>query len=120
MNGRDRIQGGSILPVEQQPPEVLALVIADHVHQDDSTAKFFVLGTRTSIGAAAFPFTAPAGLRRAGETLPPVLANAYGSGTQRSCSPDFFGVLASWRVGRHFRPRALWAVFATTKTRVTT
>jgi hypothetical protein len=45
--------------VEQQPPEVLALVIADHVHRDDNTAKFFILGTRAAIGAAAFPFNCP-------------------------------------------------------------
>ena len=47
------------MPVEQQPPEVLAFVIADHVHRDDIAAKFFILGTRASIGAAAFPFTCP-------------------------------------------------------------
>lgn len=47
------------MPVEQQPPEVLALVIADYVHRDDSTGKFFILGTRASIGAAAFPFNCP-------------------------------------------------------------
>ena len=45
-----------MVPVEHQPPEVLALVIADHVHRDDSTGKFFILGTRASMGAAAFPF----------------------------------------------------------------
>ena len=45
------------MPGEQPPPEVLALVIADAVHRDDSTGKFFILGTRASIGAAAFPFT---------------------------------------------------------------
>ncbi len=47
------------MPVEQQPPEVLALLIADHVHRDEETGKFFVLGTRASIGAAAFPFRCP-------------------------------------------------------------
>jgi hypothetical protein len=52
-------QRGSIVATEQQPPEVLALVIADHVHRDDSTDKFFIMGTRASIGAAAFPFTCP-------------------------------------------------------------
>ncbi len=46
-----------MMPVERQPPEVLALVIADHVHRDDGGGKFFILGTRASIGAAAFPFT---------------------------------------------------------------
>src|SRR5438105_326893 len=51
------VQGVSKMPVEQQPPEVLALIIADHVHRDDSTGKFFILGTRASISAATFPFT---------------------------------------------------------------
>ncbi len=44
------------MPIEQQPPEVSALVIADYVHRDDNTGKFFILGTRASIGAATFPF----------------------------------------------------------------
>ena len=43
------------MPIDQQPPEVLALLIADHVHQDDSSGKFFILGTRSAIGAATFP-----------------------------------------------------------------
>jgi hypothetical protein len=47
------------VPVEQQAPEVLALLIADYVHRDDSTGKFFILGTRASVGAAAFPFNCP-------------------------------------------------------------
>jgi uncharacterized protein DUF6941 len=47
------------MAVEQLPPEVLAMVIADNVHRDDSTGKFFILGTRASIGAAAFPFSCP-------------------------------------------------------------
>lgn len=47
------------MPVEQQPPEVLALVIADHVHRDDTTGKFFILGIRASIGAASFPLNCP-------------------------------------------------------------
>jgi hypothetical protein len=47
------------VPVEQQPPEVLALLIADYVHRDDNTGKFFILGTRASIGAASFPFKCP-------------------------------------------------------------
>ena len=46
-----------MVPVEQQPPEVFAVVVADHVHRDDTTGKFFILGTRASIGAAAFPFS---------------------------------------------------------------
>ncbi len=47
------------MPVEKQPPEVLALVVADHVYRDDSTSKFFILGTRASIGATTFPFNCP-------------------------------------------------------------
>lgn len=47
------------MPVEQQPPEVLALLVADYVHRDDSTGKFFIVGTRTSIGAASFPHHCP-------------------------------------------------------------
>jgi hypothetical protein len=43
------------VPIEQQPPEVLALLIADHVHWDDSSGKCFILGTRSSISAATFP-----------------------------------------------------------------
>ncbi len=48
-----------MVAVEQQPPEVLALVIADHIHRDDTTGKFFILGTRAAIGAAAFPCNCP-------------------------------------------------------------
>ena len=40
-----------------QPSEVLAFLVADHVHRDPSTGKFFLLGTRSSIVAVAFPFT---------------------------------------------------------------
>lgn len=47
------------MPIDQQPPEVLALLIADHVHQDDSSGKFFILGTRSAIGAATFPCNRP-------------------------------------------------------------
>jgi hypothetical protein len=47
------------VPIEQQPPEVLALVIADHVHRDEDTGKFFILGTRAEVVARAFPFTCP-------------------------------------------------------------
>lgn len=38
------------------PPEVLALVAADHIYRDESTGKLFILGTRSAFGAAAFPF----------------------------------------------------------------
>jgi hypothetical protein len=47
------------MPVEQQPPEVFALVIADYVHRDDGTNKLFILGTRISLNAATFPFQCP-------------------------------------------------------------
>ena len=47
------------MPTEGQPPEVLAFVIADHVHRDESAGKFFILGTRASVGAPTFPFTCP-------------------------------------------------------------
>lgn len=45
------------MPIEQQPPEVLALVIADHVHQDDMNGKFFILGTRSLIAASELPWS---------------------------------------------------------------
>jgi hypothetical protein len=48
------------VPIEQQPPEVLALVVADHVHRDDMTGKYFILGTRFIIGAREFPWRHPA------------------------------------------------------------
>jgi hypothetical protein len=44
---------------ELPAPEVLALVVADYVHRDVGTSKFFILGTRASIGAATFPFKCP-------------------------------------------------------------
>lgn len=47
------------MPIEQQPPEVLALVAADHVYRDDVTGKLFILGTRSAFGAVAFPFSCP-------------------------------------------------------------
>jgi hypothetical protein len=48
-----------MMAIEEQPPEVLALLLADYVHQDDSTRKLFILGTRSLIEAAAFPWTQP-------------------------------------------------------------
>lgn len=44
------------MPPTQPPPEVLALVAADHIYRDESTGKLFILGTRSAFGAAAFPF----------------------------------------------------------------
>ncbi len=45
--------------VEQQWPDALALILADYVHQDGATGKYFILGTYSSIGAASFPWTHP-------------------------------------------------------------
>jgi hypothetical protein len=45
--------------VEQQPPEVLAMVLADHIHRDQATGKFSILGTYAVIGAATFPARIP-------------------------------------------------------------
>ncbi|MFO0966583.1 MAG: hypothetical protein U0793_13500 [Gemmataceae bacterium] len=47
------------MAIEHQPPEVLALVLADYVHRDDNAGKFFIMGTRASIGATSFPFNCP-------------------------------------------------------------
>lgn len=48
------------MAVEQPPPEVLALVLADNIHRDGETGKYFILGTRYFIGAASFPYHHPA------------------------------------------------------------
>src|SRR5262245_19656190 len=45
--------------MEQPPPLVLALVIADHIHRDDETAKAFILGTRFTIEARRLPWNHP-------------------------------------------------------------
>ncbi len=47
------------VPVEQQPPEVLALLIADHVYRDEISGKVTVLGMSSVIGATKFPWTHP-------------------------------------------------------------
>jgi hypothetical protein len=47
----------SNVPVEQQPPAVLALIVADYVHRDDHSGAFTILATRSAIGAKAFPWT---------------------------------------------------------------
>jgi hypothetical protein len=47
------------MPSEPPPPQVLALLVADHVHRDDISGKLFILGTRSGINAAAFPFHHP-------------------------------------------------------------
>jgi hypothetical protein len=48
------------MAVEQQPPDVLAMVLADDIHRDTDTGKFFILGTYATITAPAFPWTQPA------------------------------------------------------------
>jgi hypothetical protein len=45
--------------MEQPPPEVLALVVADHIHHDEETGKLFILGTRSTIWATSFPWDHP-------------------------------------------------------------
>ena len=45
--------------MEQIPPELLALVVADGVHHDDVTGKLFLLGTRSVIVAKSFPLEHP-------------------------------------------------------------
>jgi hypothetical protein len=45
--------------MEAPLPELLALVIADHVYHDDVSGKIFVLGIRSVIGAPALPWNHP-------------------------------------------------------------
>jgi hypothetical protein len=45
--------------MEQPPPEVLALIVADHVYRDDVSGKYFILGTRHWLAATDFPYTHP-------------------------------------------------------------
>jgi hypothetical protein len=45
--------------MEQPPPEVLALVLADHIHHDEQSGKLFILGTRSLIWASSFPWDHP-------------------------------------------------------------
>jgi hypothetical protein len=42
---------------ERPPPEVLALIVADGLHRDAATGKFYILGTYSTIFAANFPCT---------------------------------------------------------------
>lgn len=48
------------MPVEQQPPQVLAMLLADTVLTDWATGKNTVQGIYQHLRAAAFPFTHPA------------------------------------------------------------
>lgn len=45
--------------MDQLPPEVLALVVADHVYRDDVSRKYHILGTRHWLASPDFPFTHP-------------------------------------------------------------
>jgi hypothetical protein len=46
--------------MEQPPPEVLALVVADLAYRDDVSGKYFILGSRFWIAATGgFPYTHP-------------------------------------------------------------
>jgi hypothetical protein len=47
------------MPVEQQPPDVLAMVLADSILRDVVTGKFFIQGTYSVIVAHHFPHTHP-------------------------------------------------------------
>jgi hypothetical protein len=48
------------MPVEQQPPDVLAMVLADGVLRDAATGKHFIQGTYAAIFAPEFPWHHPA------------------------------------------------------------
>lgn len=45
--------------METPPPEVMALIVADHIYRDDTSGKVFILGSRTWIGARSFPLEHP-------------------------------------------------------------
>ncbi len=47
------------MPIEQQPPLVLAMVLADTVVQDLPTGKNTIQGTYRSLDAAEFPYVHP-------------------------------------------------------------
>jgi hypothetical protein len=47
------------MPLEQQPPLVLAMILADTVLLDVATGKNVIYGTYQALEAAAFPFTHP-------------------------------------------------------------
>ncbi len=46
-------------PVEQQPPDVLAMVLADTVLHDVASGKFYIEGTYSVIFAQEFPLVYP-------------------------------------------------------------
>lgn len=41
--------------MDKPPPEVLALILADHVYHDDVSTKLFFLGVRSVIAGSSFP-----------------------------------------------------------------
>jgi len=47
------------MPLEQQPPIVLAMILADTVLLDVATGKNVIHGTYQALEAATFPFTHP-------------------------------------------------------------
>jgi hypothetical protein len=47
------------VPIEQQPPDVLALILADAVLRDFATGKCFIQGTYSVITAPVFPHVHP-------------------------------------------------------------
>jgi hypothetical protein len=47
------------MPVEQQPPDVLAMILADAVLRDLATGKNVIQGTFHVIAALSFPWTHP-------------------------------------------------------------
>lgn len=47
------------MPVEQQPPDVVAMIVADAVLRDVATGKYTIQGTYLVLGAPSFPYTHP-------------------------------------------------------------
>ncbi len=45
------------MAVEQQPPDVLAMILADAVHRDLATGKNYIQGTFHGVAVASFPWT---------------------------------------------------------------
>jgi hypothetical protein len=48
------------MPIQQQYPEVLSLLLVVGVHRDGATGKYYLLGTYSTIRAPAFPLQCPA------------------------------------------------------------
>jgi hypothetical protein len=46
-------------PIEQQPPDVLAMILADTVLHETPTGKFFIEGTYSAIFVHDFPHVQP-------------------------------------------------------------